>query len=427
MQDSELTLQETQPIPITQSERIQVIDVIRGIAIFGILLINITSFSSPEGIIYFEDSLYPDLMNQSVSWFMKIFIEGKFYSIFSFLFGLGMAVQYERFKTQNIKFTPYFSRRLLVLLGIGLLHDLFLWPGQILIDYALLGFILLALQSRKQKTIKTWIFSLFIIPVILALGIITVTELTKEEPVQIIQQKELDKKLEGRQLKYDEQIELYQNGTYLDQFQSRIKKLLSTLGTLIGLGWYLLGMFLIGVWSWRKGIFKDIQKHKSTLKKGLWLGLVFGIFFNGLYLVVHLTSGEDPSGWDKLLSATSKIIYGNLAFSVFYICTFTLVLNKIKNSKLIQATVAVGKTALSNYLFQTIICTTLFYSYGFALYGKTGPALNFLIVLILFPSQLILSQWWIKNYRFGPVEWLWRSLTYRKLQPMRIHRINSTD
>ena len=427
MQNSPQTEQESQPIPIKQSERIQVIDVIRGIAIFGILLINITSFSSPENITYFEDSLYPDLMNQIVIWFMKIFIEGKFYSIFSFLFGLGMAVQYERLKAQNIKFKPYFIRRLLVLLGIGLLHDLFLWHGQILIDYALLGFILLAFQNRKQKTIIIWIISLFVVPVILAFGIITVKELTKDKSTQSIQQEEMEKKLEKRQLDFDEQIEKYQTGTYLNQFRGRINKLTSTFSTLIGLGWYLLGMFLIGVWSWRKGIFKDIQNHKTILKKGLWLGLLIGIIFIGLYLVVQLTAGDNPSQWEKLLSGISKSVYGNLAFSIFYLCAFTLFINKIKNSKLIEALVAVGKTALSNYLFQTIICTTLFYSYGFALYGKTGPVQNLLIVIVLFSIQLILSYLWIKNYRFGPVEWIWRSLTYRKLQPMRIRQISAKD
>jgi len=419
MQDSLQIVSEKQPIPITQAERLQVIDVIRGIAILGILLINITSFSSPENITYFEDSLYPDLMNQIVIWFMNIFIEGKFYSIFSFLFGLGMAAQYERLKARNIKFTPYFSRRLLVLLGIGLLHDIFLWHGQILIDYAILGFILLAFQNRKQKTIIRWIIGLFVVPVMLAFVVITVKELTEDNPAQTIQQEEMDKKLEKHQLDFDEQIEKYQTGTYLDQFQNRINKLSSTLGTLLGLGWYLLGMFLIGVWSWRKGVFKDIQNHKRLLKRGLWLGLLIGILFISIYLIIQLNAGGNPSQWEKLLSGISKIVYGNLAVSIFYLCAFTLFINKFKKSKFIEALVAVGKTALSNYLFQTIICTTLFYSYGFALYGKTGPALNLLIVIVVFSFQLILSYWWIKFYRFGPVEWIWRSLTYKKWQPLK--------
>ena len=102
----------------------------------------------------------------------------------------------------------------------------------------------------------------------------------------------------------------------------------------------------------------------------------------------------------------------------------TLFLSDNRETKIRQALAAVGKMALSNYVFQTIICTTLFYSYGFGLYNKTSPSQNIGIVLLIFLFQLLFSRWWMARFRFGPIEWLWRSLTYKKLQPIRIANYN---
>jgi len=175
----------------------------------------------------------------------------------------------------------------------------------------------------------------------------------------------------------------------------------------------------MGVWAWREGIFQDIEKHKKLIKKSMWMGLVSGIILNGFYIILRLVYDEAPNIWVQVAAFYAKTVLGNIAFCVFYIGAITLMLNKMKQGFFLNTLAAVGRTALSNYLFQSIVGTFIFYHFGLGLFGFSSPVINLLVVVTVFVIQMLLSSLWTDRFKFGPAEWLWRSMTYGKLQPMR--------
>ena len=406
--------------PIDVKERVQVIDVLRGIAVLGILLMNMKDFSFPTDYTSFWDEMHTGTLDQGIRLLLRLFAEGKFYTLFSFLFGLGMAVMLVRSKTSGRKFTPLYMKRLFVLLIIGFVHDIFIWNGLILIDYAILGFVLLLFQNRKQKTILIWMAVLYFVPLLLAAAFFTFSsKLDKPEGPEAIAKAEAasDSTRAINREKLDQQLELFGNGGYLDMVEFRMKEAWKPFAAALGLGWYVLLMFLAGYISWQKGWFQDINKHKPVFKKAVLLGLLAGIAGSFLYIIFRAVP-DDPSQRMRGIGYASLLFFGNPGFCLFYISGLTLLLNKIKWNKFIAALAAVGRTALSNYILQSIIGSLIFYSYGLGMFGKTSPIQNLLLTFAVFAVQLPVSVWWLSRFRFGPVEWLWRSLTYGRMQPM---------
>jgi len=178
-------------------------------------------------------------------------------------------------------------------------------------------------------------------------------------------------------------------------------------------------MFLMGVWVWRKGSFQNIEDNKPFIKKSMWISLLAGIIFNGLNITLRLIYKESPPDMVKVIGFFARTVFGNIGFCIFYISAITLFINKIKWNFFLYAFAAVGRTALSNYIFQAIVCTSIFYSFGFQLFGFTSPVINMIIVFTVFIIQMLLSIYWTNKFKFGPAEWVWRSLTYGKMQPMK--------
>jgi len=305
----------------------------------------------------------------------------------------------------------------------------------ILICYAIMGFTLIPFKKCQQKTLQRWIIGLVIVPLFIGIGVISVMQIMKDDAKpkaeqqqeQVVEQtektekpaEEVKNKKQIRQENYDKQIELFRNGTYGQQLIYRLKHLPRTFGITLGLGWYLLAMFLMGVWVWRKGIFQNVEEHKSFIKKSMWIGLLSGIVFNGIYILLRLIFKESPTVWVQLAGFYLKTVFGNIAFCMFYISSITLILHKIKKGFFLNTLAAVGRTALSNYLFQAIVGTAIFYSIGFGLFGFSSPVINMIVVAAIFVIQMLLSVIWTNKFKFGPAEWLWRSMTYGKFQPMK--------
>lgn len=395
--------------PTAPKERIQVIDILRGFALFGILLAGMYYFSGPEGADWWTAT--PDLLAKELYFFL---VQAKFVTIFSFLFGLGFALQLLRAEERGTPFFPLYRRRLLALLLIGLLHALFLSYGDVLTRYAVVGFLLFFFKRAKPKT-------LMIVAVILMLfhyGNWALTVLTLEQESQT-SQSAAENREAARIRRVEADMRAYGQGSFADIMAHRVQAVFNRQVTFIGS--YpvavLLGLFLLGMYAGRRRLFQDVSAHLPLFRQVWRWGLVLALLAACGFLLAG--TNAVPPYWESLWTPIYFAI-GVPALSFFYISTLVLLFQKEAWKRRLAPLAAVGRLALSNYLLISVVCTTIFYSYGLGLYGKVSPALAIALTVPIFTLQIMLSVWWLKHFRFGPAEWLWRTLTYGRLQPMRV-------
>lgn len=408
----------TNPVPIQSQERINSLDVLRGFAVFGILIVNILAFAAPPHLLYVKLNWWTSPIDRLVEWLVFFFAVGKFYCLFSFLFGLGFAVQKLR-AGENSKLTYRYIRRLLVLLVIGFLHTFLLWWGDILLTYALLGFLLVMFVDVSRKTLLITAFICLAIPIQLSSLETLVTGLSQSSPeAKEKTQIELKKLTSNYKELAQESINAYSKGSYKTIFNQRIEEVKLKYSRIIYVAPQIFAMFLLGLYVGQIGIFQNLKANLLLISKVMKWGLSFGIVSNLLFVISQeLSNPLVPS----ILDIINTISYGIGTFSLcfFYMAALLVLLQSKKWQRILAPFTAVGRLALSNYLLQSIICTTIFYSYGLALYGKVNPALSILLAIFIYIIQVFLSIWWIKRFYFGPMEWLWRSITYLKFQPMK--------
>lgn len=406
--------------PISLKERIEVIDIIRGFAVFGILIVNMAYFNSPVYLIVTDIQMWTGVLDRVASITIRFLAEGKFISIFSLLFGMGMAILMMRADQKGFKFVPIYTRRLLILFLIGLVHSIFLWAGDILVPYAIFGFLLLLFRNCKQRTLIVWAIIFLVTPVLLmGLGW-AFLEIGRSVPEAA---KQIDKAFAEMDIKYrmlfEQSLRVYSEGSFADIMKMRLKDLVFMYFGLTFYGLNVIGMFLIGLYVARSGILTAISENLKLLRRVFWFGLIFGIIGNIIYVYARENA-------NLLVPSSSTFLYtvgfliGAPTLSLFYITVIVLLIQFDRWKKLLKVFSAVGKTSISNYLFQSLICTIIFYNYGFGFYGKVGPALGIVLTLMIITLQIVISNWWIKHFNFGPIEWLWRSATYGKVQPMRV-------
>jgi len=375
--------------PIQPHERIQILDILRGFAIFGILAVNMAGFASPAFLPGYipADMPWYDHLAESV---VKFFAEGKFYTIFSFLFGLGFSVQLSRADARGQDIRSFYPRRLWVLLGMGMLHAIFLWIGDILRLYALLGFVLLAFRKRTNRTLWIWAAIFFTISLFLVI-------LTSD-----------DSAIPGFNIIAMART-VYNGPSYLNvlvfQFFTSLVSFLAFI--LLAQGASVMALFMLGLLAGRAKIFERLAENRILFRRAMVIGLAVGLFGNSLYLFA-----ESP--WLAGLGFT----LGAPALSAVYISGLSLLSLHAGGAKALAPLARVGRMALSNYVLQSVICAFLFGGFGFGLYEKVGPAGLLGITLASYLPQIPLSAWWLSHYRYGPLEWLWRSLTYGRREPM---------
>lgn len=395
--------------PVAPPERLQVIDVLRGLALFGILAANMRGFNSPRAAYFAPELMWTGRADRIAQGFVDLFITNKFITLFSFLFGLGFAVQLSRAQAKGAAFAPFYRRRMFFLLLIGLVHAFLIWWGDILVAYALIGFVLLLFQNRSQKTVFCWGVALIgslllaglVFAVLMRFGVHPPTP-PKTTPAQI------------QQL-----VRLYSHGSILAILADRARDVKMQY---IAPFYFapVCGVFLLGVYIWRRGIFQDAAGNLPLIRKALRWGLVLGLAGNltagAIGLLLHPPPRPTPVGFAQAIA----YLVGVPALSCFYASAVVLLFQKPAWQARLLPFAAVGRMALSNYVLQSVICTMLFYSYGFGLFGKVGPALDLVLTVIVYGAQVPLSAWWLRRYQFGPLEWLWRSLSYGYFQSMRI-------
>lgn len=413
--------------PVAQAERVQLLDVLRGFAIFGILLANMLVFS---GYMFSENSgadlsvYWAAAADGAVLFLIEFLVDGKFYSLFSFLFGLGFAVQMLRARAKGVPFKPLFARRLLVLLLLGLAHAVFLWAGDILSIYAFVGFFLLLFRNSTDRTLLTGALVLLALPVvqyglILAYSLRTAPAAAAPDPEAEV----------SRQAFFQGLINAFATGTYGEVLDANVGILLyGRYPDLIFTGRFfkVLAMFLIGFYAGRKMIFQNLSEHLPLIRRVAVWGLVLGLIGN---LALALLTQTEAYYSLQPLGILQSLAYavGVPALCLFYVAGISLLYLQPAWRRRLALFAPVGRMALTNYLLHTVVCLLIFYSFGLGYLGQVGVAGGTLLAIGIYSLQIPLSMLWLRYFRYGPAEWLWRTLTYGRLQPFRSHVPASTS
>ncbi len=395
--------------PVSLTERIQFIDVLRGMALFGILAANMRAFFAPMDTYGDIGILFHSRHDVIAQFFVDFLFQGKFISIFSFLFGMGFAIQMSRAEARGAKFLSFYPRRLLALAVFGVIHGILIWGGDILLTYALTGAILLLFRKREQKTLLWWAGGLFALPLVAGttLEILYHTHVYRPHFMEFTPP---DMK------KIYAIVHIYSQGTVKQMLTQNWVEWKGSLATQL-FALYAVGLFLLGMWVWRSGIVQRLDEYRPVFKRVcawcLPIGLVMNFFYAWEYAVT-------PPDGDSLGIHIANILhfFGAHILAAGYITGLALIFLNPNLRRFVAPFAAVGRMALTDYLMESVLCTLFFYHYTTGLFGRVGPAYGWAVTIVLFSAQVVFSNWWLRHYRFGPMEWLWRGLTYGKFPSM---------
>jgi uncharacterized protein len=412
--------------PVSASERLSVIDQLRGFAIFGILVVNTFYFFHPFFSFQLGDA--PAATERAAHFLITFLFVGKFYTLFSFLFGLGIHIQMSRAEARGARFVPIYLRRLFVLALIGLAHGTLLWIGDILLLYAGTGLLTLWLfRHRSPRTLKIWAIVLVsVLLFIFGLGVAAI-QLARMAPSDSGAWEQVEQQFAESAQKIEQEVArdyaVYGSGGFAEITRERWDDYLELVLGKVGL-WMLpsvLAMFLIGLRAGKMGWFDPGEKRAARMRGLLRWALPLGLLLNFYVAATGFEQsrmGLEVLSWQAFFQIAS-LTYGSICLALSWVALMILADGAGAAGGLRAALAPVGRMALTNYLLQSLVMTTLAYGYGFALFGKIGLAQGLVLAIALFALQVPLSRWWLDRFRFGPVEWLWRTLTYRQFQPMR--------
>jgi uncharacterized protein len=399
--------------PTQPTERIVSLDVLRGFAILGILIMNIQSFSM-IGAAYLNPTAYGNFegLNKWIWIASHVLADTKFMTLFSILFGAGIVLFTERLKAKGIRSISIHYRRMFWLLVFGLAHAYLLWYGDILVAYAISGLWVVLLRKSKPKTLL--IVGLVVFSIASVLYLLTGISI----PFMPEESKEgmMLGWLPGQEY-INAEIEAYR-GSWLQQMDKRISDSITmqTMVFFMQTGWRASGLMLIGMALYKTGVLSAEKSNRFYWRMAI-IGLVSGY---ALVLYGMKTNFHNNFSMEYSFFLGSQFNYwGSLLVSLGYLSLVVLFVKSGIMPWLRRSLKAVGQMAFTNYLTQTIICTTIFYGHGFGLYGKLERTQQILIVLAIWIFQMVVSPIWLKYFRYGPFEWLWRSLTYWRFQSIR--------
>ncbi len=393
------------------------LDTLRGMAIFGILMVNMQIFFQPMVSMINGHAAYDTTMELLSGVFIKFFFEGKFYVLFSMLFGYGFYLFMNKETTGGKSIIPVYRRRVFFLLLFGVLHVVLLWPGDILVFYALFGFLLLLFRHKKDRSLIKWALWLALVPVAAVGGSALLIQLARLAPDGGQQaMATMQQSVVQMEAMADRAAAVYASGSFAEVTVMRMEEYLALLPGMIFFYPMVLAMFLVGLLAARRGLLKNYHQHLPFFRGAARWGLVLGGLFSALFVYGFLNSQRQIPDLLSTLSSLGSIV-GGFFFSLFYVSTVVLLFARGKASVLQRLFAPVGRMALTNYILQSVICTTLFYGYGFGWFGKITLGEGILLTLAIFALQIPFSSFWLRHFHYGPLEWLWRSLTYMKPQP----------
>lgn len=405
-------------LPTSAKERIVLLDALRGFAIFGILMVNMQIFFRPMTYMLMGYQGEDQLINLASTIFIKFFFEGKFYVLFSLLFGYGFFIFMNKPTDEGLSILPVYRRRVFFLLIFGILHVVLLWPGDILVFYALFGFLLPLFRKVSDRGLVKWAVWLILIPGIVISVLVLFIYLMLQIP-EAATQIEANLSQSGTVMKeiYENVFTVYSSGTFAEITRIRLFEYRLVLPGILFFYPVVLAMFLLGNLAARKNLIGNYTEHLGFFRKSLLWGAAIGVPFSALFVVSYFYI--KPQNMNAFqISHIMGMALGGFFLSLFYVSAIVLLYHKGKLRLFSKLLAPVGRMALTNYLMHSIICTTLFYSYGFGLMGKINTFQGILLTVLIFAIQIPLSNLWLKKFQYGPFEWLWRSLTYLKFQPL---------
>jgi uncharacterized protein len=398
--------------------RIEMIDALRGFALFGIIIAHFggqffAGFPPPGHNIPVKNNV-----DEVLDILSGILVFGKFFTIFSFLFGLSFGIQLLGAKEKNKPFIARFAWRVLILLLIGFLHHLH-FRGDILVIYGVLGFFLLLFVNTSNRWLLIWaIFFIVNGPthILNIINLITATGSTATvpsgPPPQII------KMSMQATIFYDHA----KQGDYLWIIKDNLTNGLSSklqFQLLSGRLFVTLGLFILGFYMARKGIFKDIGLYKKSIKKWFWIGLGVSVIVVGCALLLGLQQFMGSPTTIKDLIGSVIIGLFDPALSLVYVAGFVLLYNRSAWQKRLSHLAPMGRMGLTTYLVQSVFGLFIFFGYGLNLLDVYGSTVAFALATAVFIAQIFMGKWWMKRFYYGPFEWFWRSATYFQWQPFR--------
>lgn len=394
---------------IPAPKRIDIIDALRGFALAGIVIVHFveqyTAAPPAEGIM----NNAVEMVDKIIMGLIYFFLMGKFFALFSVLFGLSFYIQWKGAKSKNINFNKHFLLRMLILFVIGYIHSLF-YRGDILTIYAMIGIFLPLFQNVKPKYLLILIGVVFI-------GFFRsiVFIIFGSSPI-----------FGGNPMDFasPELLSYYttlRDGSLMDVFRTNavdghLMKMEFQVG-LTGRLYLTFAYFLLGIWLGHKRFFETLTDNKPLLKKMIGFGVGGIVLFTVLTGASFTLAGENPmDSWLGMIGLT-MLDLTNLSMTLLIIASFCLIWMKKERTGSMLA--SYGRMALTNYFMQTIIGTAIYYGYGLGTLGTITNRWTLVIAILVIFLQMIFSHWWLQRFRFGPLEWLWRSLNYGKLQTFR--------
>lgn len=383
-------------VPLKKSERMTWIDAARGFAILGIFVVNIGAFAAPYFLYGGEMAAWSSSIDQWTQIVIDIFFQASFYTLFSILFGFGLQILKERLIEKNIAVNSFFLRRLMILIGIGMVHAFLIWHGDILLSYGIIGLFLMFFIYSSDKMI-------LISGSLILGGSVCLYTVTLYGMKAFLGGSNTEGIARARENYSSDELSVILEQNLNDWLYS------NNLSSYLLLGTTLLPLFLFGMYLGRKRWLHSPGEHRQKLWAGWAISLIFFIV---------LKAGPYFFGNPEWFSYAQDNL-GGTASALFYLFSITLFGQSQFGKKMLKPFSYVGRMSLSNYILQSVICFVLFYGIGFGLYGSVRPIEAMGIVVIVFSLQIIMSKWWLSRFRYGPLEWVWRSLTYKKWQPLR--------
>jgi uncharacterized protein len=378
---------------VDAAQRFDSIDILRGLALFGVLAVNLISeFRVSIFAQFLPASAEPGLIDRAVLSLVHDGLELKAFALFSFLFGVGLAMQFDRLSATG-RPLYWLTRRLLALLAFGIVHLLLIWNGDILTEYAAAGLLALPLLYASRRVLLT-----------LAVGLLALYLALPVLPAPVAWP---DAAWIAAHLEQANQV--YRAGSWAQVTRFSWQELPALLPLHVYILPRTLGLFVLGVLAWRSGLFARAAAHKAAIVR---LGWGFGTLGAGMSFA-DAAGLFPPAGLLRLLPNMTPVFLA-LAFAatVLYLVEFT------RARAPLRAFTAIGRMAFTNYIAQSVIFGWVFFGYGLGQFGSLRPAPVFAFGVAVYVAQLGLSRLWLSRYRFGPIEWLWRTLMYGKRPAM---------
>ncbi|GHA68842.1 DUF418 domain-containing protein [Cognatilysobacter bugurensis] len=399
--------------PISRNERIEAMDVLRGFALLGIFLMNIEAMVGPlmAGVMGTDPALRG--ADYTVDAVIHILVQGKFYTLFSLLFGMGFAVMMQRAEQADRPFRRLYLRRTLGLLVIGLLHSILIWSGDVLVSYALISLPLLLMFRRKSvRSLPRWSTALYLLPVGLMLLFGLMGSMMQASPDAAVEfQKGIEAQAAGTAATIEAQRLAFGGSDYFAAVAQRVEDTLTMMGYLLMFGWHVLGMFVLGAWFVRGGAIARPAEFPRLFGALRWVALPVGL------ALMLLSWWLEPTMAADRMDMRMSVAYGlhavaNLLMCLGYAAWVMRGLQSPATGRALAWLAPAGRMALTNYLMQSVIAMLVFSGYGLGYFEQLPRAWQPVFVIVVFALQVLLSHAWLARHRHGPMEHLWRAWTY---------------